>query len=86
MPRLEFTYHSRFFTSIKEACKHYDVSYVLTRKHMKDYHISVGEALDIERNKIKITTVSVSERTEKCVIFTAYRTDVFRQGSITVTA
>ena len=32
-----------FFTSIKEACKHYDVSYVLTRKHMKDYHISVGE-------------------------------------------
>ena len=53
MPRLEFTYRSRFFTSIKEACKHYDVSYVLTRKHMKDYHISVGEALDIERNKIK---------------------------------
>lgn len=53
MPRLEFTYHSRFFTSIKEACKHYDVSYVLTRKHMKEYHISVGEALDIERNKIK---------------------------------
>ena len=53
MPRLEFTYRSRFFTSIKEACKHYDVSYVLTRKHMKEYNISVGEALDIERNKIK---------------------------------
>lgn len=53
MPREQVTYRHHYFSSIKEACRYYNISYTLVRKNRKDYNITITESMDIELNKIK---------------------------------